>query len=161
MKFHSPGATADGFGSAVFFVNVGILFGANAGYHAHMNVPHRKRIQHYHEPGDVHELTFSCYRRKPLLTNDVWCSDLAEAVDRSCERHRRVPRAKRLESHVLCPFFGCHWHCQCAFSIFMYSVACKHVPKESSWLTENKSNTCMNPDTCTNLRSRFITVARC
>ncbi|MDA0835668.1 MAG: transposase [Planctomycetota bacterium] len=53
-----------------------------------MNAPHRKRVRHYHEPGDIHELTFSCYRRKPLLTNDVWCRDLAEAIDRSCERHR-------------------------------------------------------------------------
>jgi hypothetical protein len=32
--------------------------------------PHRKRIRHYHEPGDV--LTFSCYRRLPLLTNNAW-----------------------------------------------------------------------------------------
>jgi S-DNA-T family DNA segregation ATPase FtsK/SpoIIIE len=24
---------------------------------------HRKRVKHYHEPGQIHELTFSCYRR--------------------------------------------------------------------------------------------------
>ena len=23
---------------------------------------HRRRVKHYHEPGDLHELTFSCYR---------------------------------------------------------------------------------------------------
>ena len=33
------------------------------------STPHRKRIRHYHEPGELHECTFSCYRM-PLLTND-------------------------------------------------------------------------------------------
>ena len=47
-----------------------------------------KRIRHYHEPGDVHELTFSCYRRMPLLTNDGWRSYLAESVDAACHHHR-------------------------------------------------------------------------
>lgn len=31
---------------------------------------HRKTIKQFHEPGHLHELTFSCYRRLPLLTND-------------------------------------------------------------------------------------------
>jgi putative transposase len=43
--------------------------------------PHRKLVKHYHEPGDVHELTFSCYKRRPLLTNDVWRERLARCVD--------------------------------------------------------------------------------
>ena len=29
--------------------------------------PHRKRARHYEEPGTLHELTFSRYRRLPLL----------------------------------------------------------------------------------------------
>src|SRR5713226_1926649 len=33
----------------------------------HMN-SHRKTVKHYHEPGDLHELTFSCYERRQLLT---------------------------------------------------------------------------------------------
>jgi putative transposase len=45
------------------------------------NVPHRKRVKHYHEPGDLHELTFSCYRRLPLLTNDEWRRQLARTID--------------------------------------------------------------------------------
>lgn len=44
---------------------------------------HRRRIKHYHEPGDLHELTFSCYRRKPLLTDDRWLRLLAESVERA------------------------------------------------------------------------------
>jgi len=40
-----------------------------------------KRVKHYHEPGDLHELTFSCYRRMPLLTNDAWPAYLAESID--------------------------------------------------------------------------------
>jgi putative transposase len=43
--------------------------------------PHRKRIQHFHDPGDLHELTFSCYRRLPLLTNDDWRRLLARSID--------------------------------------------------------------------------------
>lgn len=30
---------------------------------------------------DLHELTFSCYRRMPLLTNDVWWKRLGRFVD--------------------------------------------------------------------------------
>ena len=44
-------------------------------------MPHRKPVKHYHEPGDFHELTFSCYRRMPLLTNDAWRGHLARCVD--------------------------------------------------------------------------------
>ena len=40
-----------------------------------------KRIKHFHEPGDLHELTFSCFRRMPLLTNDPWRYMLARSID--------------------------------------------------------------------------------
>jgi putative transposase len=53
-----------------------------------MHEMYRKKVKHYHEAGDFHELTFSCYRRMPLLTNDLWRMDLAEAIDRSMFRHR-------------------------------------------------------------------------
>lgn len=43
--------------------------------------PHRKLVKHYHEPGDLHELTFSCYHRMPLLTNDAWREELARCID--------------------------------------------------------------------------------
>ena len=49
---------------------------------------HRKRIRHYHDAGHIHELTFSCYHRWPLLTNDVWRGMLADSIDRAMERHR-------------------------------------------------------------------------
>jgi putative transposase len=49
---------------------------------------HRKQIRHYHDPGHIHELTFSCYLRSPLLTNDVWRAMLAESIDRAMEGHR-------------------------------------------------------------------------
>jgi putative transposase len=47
----------------------------------------RKQVKHYSEPGHVHELTFSCYQRRPLLTNDHWRGLLAEAVNRAMARH--------------------------------------------------------------------------
>jgi putative transposase len=43
--------------------------------------PHRKRIKHFHDPGDIHELTFSCYRRLPLLTNNAWRANLSRCID--------------------------------------------------------------------------------
>jgi putative transposase len=42
-----------------------------------------KTIRHCHEPGDCHELTFSCYRRWPLLTDETWRAMLAESLERA------------------------------------------------------------------------------
>ncbi len=44
---------------------------------------HRKTVKRFHEPGDYHELTFSCYRRMPLLTNDEWRHLLARSLDQA------------------------------------------------------------------------------
>ena len=49
--------------------------------------PHRKRVRHYNDPGDLHELTFSCYKRMPLLTNDLWREMLGLAIDRALIGH--------------------------------------------------------------------------
>ncbi len=34
---------------------------------------HRKTIKHFHQPGDLHELTFSCYRQgwHRRMSNDL------------------------------------------------------------------------------------------
>jgi putative transposase len=50
-------------------------------------LPHRKRVKHYNEPGHFHELTFSCFQRRPLLTNHLWRCMLSECIDRAVERH--------------------------------------------------------------------------
>ena len=42
---------------------------------------HRKLLRRYHSVGDLHELTFSCYRRLPLLTNNAWRREFARAID--------------------------------------------------------------------------------
>jgi putative transposase len=47
-----------------------------------------KTIKHYHEPGDLHEFTFSCYRRLKLLTNDAWRGYLARSIDAAGEQYR-------------------------------------------------------------------------
>ena len=39
-----------------------VVAGENGG------MAHRKTVRHFHEVGHLHELTFSCYRRLPLLT---------------------------------------------------------------------------------------------
>ena len=45
---------------------------------------HRKKLKRGHEPGHFHELTFSCYRQKPLLANDAWRRELAGLIDAAC-----------------------------------------------------------------------------
>ena len=49
-------------------------------------IGHRKTIRHFHEPGDLHELTFSCYRRMQLLTNDVWREMFCRSIDKAITR---------------------------------------------------------------------------
>jgi putative transposase len=69
-----------------------------------------KTIKHYHEPGDFHELTFSCYRQLPLLTNDDWRRKLAQSIDRAMVRwkfhlHAFVFMPEHV--HLLVYPFGC------------------------------------------------------
>jgi len=47
-----------------------------------------KTIKHYHEPGDLHELTFSCYRQMKLLTNDAWRRYLSRCIEEAGEQFR-------------------------------------------------------------------------
>ena len=49
--------------------------------------PHRKRVCHFDEPGHVHELTFSCYERRPLLVDDHIRKLFCEVLDRAVEGH--------------------------------------------------------------------------
>ncbi len=42
---------------------------------------HRKTVRHFHEAGHLHEFTFSCYHRMPLLSNDTWRERLARCVE--------------------------------------------------------------------------------
>jgi putative transposase len=51
------------------------------------NESSRKRVKHFEDRKCVHELTFSCYRRLPLLTNAKRLQMLSEAVSRACDRH--------------------------------------------------------------------------
>jgi len=58
----------------------------------------RKQVRHYHEPGDLHELTFSCYQQLPLITNDAWRKLLCQSIDRALQN-----RSFRLVAFVLMP----------------------------------------------------------
>lgn len=49
---------------------------------------YRKRVRHFEEAWHFHELTFSCYKRLPLLTNDTWRLMLSESLDRAMQSHR-------------------------------------------------------------------------
>jgi putative transposase len=51
-------------------------------------VGHRKRVKHVDNITDVRELTFSCYERRPLLTNNNWRAMLSRSIDAALLRHR-------------------------------------------------------------------------
>jgi putative transposase len=46
-----------------------------------------KLVRRFHEPGDFHEMTFSCYHRMPLLSDDDWRRMLPESIDRAVRSH--------------------------------------------------------------------------
>ena len=49
------------------------------------NNVHRKQAKCWNIPGHAHFLTFSCYQRLPLLTNEVWRSWLGQEVRTACD----------------------------------------------------------------------------
>ena len=48
----------------------------------------RKTCKRYDTPGDVHELTFSCYKRRPFLSKDRTCHYLAQAIAMARTKHQ-------------------------------------------------------------------------
>ena len=67
---------------------------------------HRKRIKHYEDPGHLRELTFSCYRRQPLLVDDSWREMLSRSTDAASERHDcRLAAFVYMPEHVHLLFF--------------------------------------------------------
>jgi putative transposase len=85
-------------------------------------VPHRKRVKRFHEPGDVHELTFSCYRRWPLLKSNSWRRALSRCIDKAAERWQlRLVAFVFMPEHVhLIVYPGSP--CEAAISQFLKSV---------------------------------------
>jgi len=49
--------------------------------------PIRKTCKRYNEPGDAHELTFSCFKRRPFLSKDRTRRWLAEAIAKARAKH--------------------------------------------------------------------------
>jgi putative transposase len=52
--------------------------------------PHRKKVRHFDLPGNAHFLTFSCFRRLPLLSKDrtrKWVVDAIELARRKHDFH--------------------------------------------------------------------------
>jgi putative transposase len=68
------------------------------GYFWSMATPSRKRIKHFEQERHVHELTFSCAERRPLLSNDTWRSWFCEGLEAACDRN-----AFLLLAYVLMP----------------------------------------------------------
>lgn len=52
-----------------------------------MTLEYRKRLKRFNEPNHAHVLTFSCYRRYPLLLKDRTRRWLVEALDQARSKH--------------------------------------------------------------------------
>jgi len=52
-----------------------------------MRLPHRKRRKVYNKPGHAHGLTYSCAGRLPLLSSDIVCHWIVEAIENARRRH--------------------------------------------------------------------------
>jgi putative transposase len=53
-----------------------------------MTAPQRKQVRSYNEPGHAHELTYSCFRRLPLLSRDrsrEWAIDALASARHRCD----------------------------------------------------------------------------
>lgn len=59
---------------------------------------HRKTVKHYHTPGDLHELTFSCYHRLALLTKEERRRILSRSINAAVEEE-----SMRLVAFVFMP----------------------------------------------------------
>ena len=51
-------------------------------------IPHRKLVRHFNLPGHAHELTFSCYKRLPLLDDDARRRLLSRSINAAMDGHR-------------------------------------------------------------------------
>lgn len=49
------------------------------------NEPQRKTLQRWNREGDDHFLTFSCFRRQPLLSNEKWRTMLGTDLRAACD----------------------------------------------------------------------------
>lgn len=65
------------------------------------NEPHRKRIRHYDGLGHLHELTFSCYRRLPLLESNHRKQILTGHLTAACaEEHFELVAFVFMPEHI-------------------------------------------------------------
>jgi hypothetical protein len=78
---------------------------------------HRKTIKHHHEPGDVHELTFSCFHQTALarhldavrrkLVQRAWTFSSARFYETDGKEHDpRCPKVTPLPAEYFQGYFG-------------------------------------------------------
>jgi putative transposase len=80
-----------------------------------MTAQRRKTIRHFNDPGHAHFLTFSCYRKLPLLSRDRTRQWLMEAIGAA-----RVKHGFALLGYVIMPE---HAHLVVRFLLPLYDIA--------------------------------------
>ena len=66
---------------AIVFIQIEHKFAA-------FTMNHRKTVKRFHNPGDAHALTFSCFRRQVFLSKDQSRQWLIDGIQRAREVHR-------------------------------------------------------------------------
>ena len=87
-----------------------------------MSTSHRKRVRSYNIPGHAHELTFSCFRRLPLLSRDRtrrWFVDAMENARRELDLALWAYVIMPEHVHVLC------WPRQLVYEVRLIRTAFK------------------------------------
>jgi putative transposase len=105
-----------------------------------MEEPRRKQLRHFNDPGHVHEITFSCQNRLPLLIHDPIRNWLIDALHRACKTLEYD-----LVAYVVMPE---HVHLlvrprRSVYNVsdFLRSVKQSVSRKAKSWLHENEPAT--------------------
>jgi putative transposase len=101
-----------------------------------MEYVRRKKVKHYNEPYQAHELTFSCYKRLPLLSDERACRWLIEALNSARQRaNYSVLAFMIMPNHVHTIVYPNET--EYTISLFLKSVKQPVSRKAAGWLEKN------------------------
>jgi len=99
----------------------------------------RKTLIHFNEPYQAHELTFSCYRKYPLLSHDNTRTRLLEAIESARKKHNYSLLAYVImPDHVHLIVFPWEEHYRIPW--FLKSVKQSVSRNAARWFQENDSD---------------------
>ncbi len=101
-----------------------------------MEYVRRKKIRHYNEPYQAHELTFSCYKRLPLLSDERTCLLLIDALNSARQKTKYSILAFMIMPNHVHVIVYPH-EPEYSISLFLKSVKQPVSRKAGRWLEQN------------------------